>query len=322
MEQRGDGSSLYFVICPRCETLSSVEESVCPFCGADRHGAVLTRGAETALRAVEAARGVTRNIHERGELVPVRWPARVRDYEPRLPAPASQASSAAVLETERASNSILATVVMGAAVLVACFLARAYFDQQGSTPRAGTLPVAVAGTVSPAPTKTDVTLSNIDSADRIVDGASRSAPHPSVESASPFIPVKASSKENARQRVVPERSIEKKNSTSSSRQTLRTTSKTTSKTASKTASVPASKPVSKSAAACPHKSDRACAEAKKSYASKTEPKQRQTRAASHTAPVAQTKAGAKEFQKVAAIAPPVKPAMTADDSWRPSKKKN
>ncbi len=309
MEQRGDGS-LYFVICPRCETLSSVEESVCPFCGADRHGAVLTRGAETALRAVEAARGVTRQFAPQGEVARVRWPARSRTYEARLPAPAraSIANGAAVLATGRPSHSILATVVMAAVVLGACFLARAYFEQHGSTPRAGTLPVAVAGTVRPIETKAaPIAAINIDSADRIVDGPLRSAARPSAEAASPLIPVTASSKDSTRQSVIPERSIAKKPSTHGAKQSVKTSK---------------AKPVSKSASACSRKSERACAEAAKGRVSRTEPKQRQTRAAPPAGPVARAKTDTKEFQKVAAIAPAVKPAMTADDSWRPSKKKN
>ncbi|SAK83106.1 hypothetical protein AWB76_05705 [Caballeronia temeraria] len=313
MEQRGDGSSLYFVICPRCETLSAVEESVCPFCGADRHGAVLTRGAGTALRAVEAARGVTRHFQTREEPPRLRWFSRPSIYEPRLPAAVS--SNTAVLETERSSHSILATVAMGTVVLIACFLARAYVEQRGSTPRAASLPVAVAGavagTVGTAAAKAPATVVNLDSADRIAEGSSHSVQRPS-----PVIPVAASSTDSTRQNVVAERSVEKKEPTPSTKRTLKTASKRISKDVSKTASKNVSKPTSKSATACSHKSDRKCVEATKGHPSKKAPNQQQTR----TEPASRTKSGTKDFQKIAAIAPPVKPAMTADGSWRPSKK--
>lgn len=44
MDQREELRSLYSVVCPRCETVSQADDLLCPYCGADRHGAVLTRG--------------------------------------------------------------------------------------------------------------------------------------------------------------------------------------------------------------------------------------------------------------------------------------
>ncbi|WP_321798142.1 hypothetical protein [Caballeronia sp. J97] len=281
---------------------------------------MLTKGAETALRAVEAARGVTRHFQEPHEVARVRWFVRPRTYEARLPAPASVSSSAAVLDTQRSSHSILATVAMAAVVLGACFIARAYFEQRASTPRAAALPVAVAGTVGLAAPKVAEAAPNIDSADRIVDGSTRAASYPSVQSASPLIPVTASGNDGAHQSGVVERSVDKKDATPGATRALKTTSKPASKPALKSASKTASKPAPKSAA-CPHKSNRACVERAPHHASKPDPKPRQTRAAPRAAPGTRPKTDAKEFQKVTAIAQPVKPAMTADDSWRPSKKK-
>ena len=44
MDQREALRSLYSVVCPHCESVSQADEPLCPYCGADRHGAVLTRG--------------------------------------------------------------------------------------------------------------------------------------------------------------------------------------------------------------------------------------------------------------------------------------
>jgi hypothetical protein len=44
MDQREELWSAYFVVCPRCESVSQADDVSCPYCGADRHGAVLTRG--------------------------------------------------------------------------------------------------------------------------------------------------------------------------------------------------------------------------------------------------------------------------------------
>ena len=309
MDQRAGCSSLYLVICPRCESLSSVEESVCPFCGADRHGAVLTKGAETSLRAVEAARGVTRHFQAQDEVARVRWTVRPRRREPRLPAPASaSASAAAVMEPHRASNSILATVAMGGIVIGACFLIRAYFDQHSSMPRAGTLPVAVVGSVGQAAPKADVPPQ------RIVEAPSRASTNPPVETASPLIAVAASSDDHTREAVVSERPVAAKPSATR----VQHSSKASSKTVSKAVSKVASKPV----AACAHKTGRACTEQPQRRVASAEPKHRQANKSPNPPPVARAKTGTKEFQKVAAIPSPVKPAMTADGSWKPGKAKN
>ncbi|KND55752.1 hypothetical protein BPUN_1917 [Candidatus Paraburkholderia kirkii] len=47
--------SLDSVICHRCNTLSRAEEDTCPFCGADRQGAIFTSAAEVAATAAAAA---------------------------------------------------------------------------------------------------------------------------------------------------------------------------------------------------------------------------------------------------------------------------
>lgn len=44
MDQREALRSLYSVVCPHCESVSQADEPLCPYCGADRHGAVLARG--------------------------------------------------------------------------------------------------------------------------------------------------------------------------------------------------------------------------------------------------------------------------------------
>lgn len=297
MDQRGGGSPLYSVICPRCETLSSVDEPACPFCGADRHGAVLTKGAETAVRAVEAARGVTRHFRDFGALRRVERIKRPRDYEARLPAP--EAGGAAVLDTQRVSNSVLATVVMGAVVIGACFLIRAYFEQHTSTLRASALPVAVAGAVRTAPPKIEAP------ADKLVESrpAAVVTQTPAV-AASPLIAVAASSKDSVSEKVIPAHSAEKKKAPVARAQRTQ-------------------KVAARPAAVCSHKSDRSCAKStQRVAAAKAEPKQKQASKPPRHAEVARAKPATKEIQKVAAIPAPTKPAMVYDGTWKPSTKKN
>ncbi|WP_106856661.1 hypothetical protein [Caballeronia novacaledonica] len=231
----------------------------------------MKKDAETTSRAVEAARGW--------------WGRRPRLREPRLSAPAS--GGAAVLESDRISNSILTTVAMGGVVLGACFLIRAYIEQHPSTPRAGALPVAVAGSVGEQ---------------------ARAATKSSVEKASPVMTVAASSENrDTRPVVVPERPVAAKPPATRAQDSSKATSKA------------ASKP----AAACAHKTSRACAVQPQRRVAAAEPKRRQTSKSSKTPPVAQAKTtSTKDFQKVAAIPAPVKPAMTADGSWKPSRSKN
>jgi hypothetical protein len=297
-DQRASNSSPYSVICPRCETLSSVEESACPFCGADRHGAVLTRGAETAVRAVEAARGVTRRFREYGEAGRAeKRLGRLEGNEPRLPAPA-----ATLDDRQRTSNSVLATVAMAGVVLGICVIARAYFENREPLTRAVAMPVAVAGAVREAPPPA------IEAADRLVETRPADAARPAADKPSPVIPVVASSKDSTRQAVVAERPVAKKGAAPRAQTSHK--------------AVAAKAPGSRTAASCNQKSDRACAKTAQRNASKAAPKQQKT--ASKPQPqrqeAARSKPGAKDFQKVAAIPAPVKPAMTADGSWKPGKK--
>lgn len=46
MDEQEELRSLYSVICPRCQSVSQAGDIACPYCGADRHGAVLTRADE------------------------------------------------------------------------------------------------------------------------------------------------------------------------------------------------------------------------------------------------------------------------------------
>ena len=301
VDSRRQSSSPYSVICPRCETVSSVEEAACPYCGADRHGAVMTRGADTAVRAVAAARGVTRQFHESAEPRRVRWLPRVGRAEPQLPAHAAANGAAVALDgPHRVSNSVWATTVMAGVVLCACFLARTYFEQHPATPRAQAVPVAAAGTIGQPAAKIEV-------AERIVESRPADVAQPPVNAPSPVIPVVASSNDSTPQVVIAESPTVKKNAASGARTSHRAVAKAAA--ASKTAS--ASKPnVSKTAA-----------RSTQHLASKTERKQEaQTRKPPQHTELARTKPAAKEFQKVKAVSAPVKPAMTADGSWKPSRR--
>ncbi|SAL82279.1 hypothetical protein AWB74_06214 [Caballeronia arvi] len=60
MDQREEWRSLYSVVCPRCESLSQADDLPCPYCGADRHGAVLTRADASLLEIDEAVRAMVR----------------------------------------------------------------------------------------------------------------------------------------------------------------------------------------------------------------------------------------------------------------------
>lgn len=60
MDQREELRSLYCVVCPRCESVSPADDLSCPYCGADRHGAVLTRAQASLLGIDEAARALVR----------------------------------------------------------------------------------------------------------------------------------------------------------------------------------------------------------------------------------------------------------------------
>ncbi|WP_143746508.1 hypothetical protein [Caballeronia catudaia] len=257
---------------------------------------MLTRGAETAVRAVVAARGVTRRFHDYGEADRVEKKlSHIEGREPRLSAPAT---AHALEQPQRTSNSMLATVAMAGVVLGACVLARAYFENHGSTARAAAVPVAVAGPVSEAAPKIGV-------AARTVEGRAPDAARPPADTASPLIPVVASSKESTPQAAVHERPAAKKN--------VAPRTQASHKVAPKAAP--------KAAATCSQKSDRACAKSSQRQASKTEPKPQQTsKPQARRQEVAKGKSGTKDFQKVAAIPAPVKPAMTADGSWKPSRK--
>ncbi|WP_250517611.1 hypothetical protein [Caballeronia sp. INDeC2] len=193
---------------------------------------------------------------------------------------------------------------MGAVVIGACFLIRAYFEQHPSTPRAGALPVAVAGSVAlAAPKKVDVPPQ------RVVEAPPPPPPpaNPSVETASPIMAVAASSEDHDTRKVVaPERSVVKKRPAARAQHTSKA----------------AIKPASKQAAACTHKTSRACNEPPQRRVTVAETKHRRSNKAPNPAPVARAKTGTREFQKVSAIPSPVKPAMTADGSWKPSKTKN
>ncbi|SPB18011.1 hypothetical protein NOV72_05210 [Caballeronia novacaledonica] len=67
MDQREELRSLYSVVCPRCETVSQADDLSCPYCGADRHGAVLTRGHASLLDVGidDAARAMVRAASSR-----------------------------------------------------------------------------------------------------------------------------------------------------------------------------------------------------------------------------------------------------------------
>ncbi len=60
MDQREEWRSLYCVVCPRCESVSPADDLSCPYCGADRHGAVLTRTRASLFEFDEAARAMVR----------------------------------------------------------------------------------------------------------------------------------------------------------------------------------------------------------------------------------------------------------------------
>jgi hypothetical protein len=53
-EHREDERPRYAVLCPRCETISNAADQFCPYCGADRHGAVITRTDSSLLEAGDA----------------------------------------------------------------------------------------------------------------------------------------------------------------------------------------------------------------------------------------------------------------------------
>ncbi|MFM0523076.1 MULTISPECIES: hypothetical protein [Caballeronia] len=267
------------------------------------------------MRAVEAARGVTRHFQEPSEVARVRWSVRPRRREPRLPAPATAAGTV-VIEPQRASNSILATVAMGGVVISACFLIRAYFEQHPSTARAAGLPVAVAGSVGQQnPPKVDV------APQRIVEATHRGPANSSAETPSPLMAVAASSEvHDTPPVVVPERPVAAKHPASRAQHAVKAATKTVSKADSKAVSKVASK--AKPTAACAHKAGRACTEPPQRRVASAEPKNRQAAKSPSPAPVARTKTAPKEFQKVAAIPAPVKPAMTTDGSWKPGKTKN
>jgi hypothetical protein len=67
MDQREEWRSLYSVVCPRCESISEADDLSCPYCGADRHGAVLTRARADASLAVidDALRAMVRAASSR-----------------------------------------------------------------------------------------------------------------------------------------------------------------------------------------------------------------------------------------------------------------
>ncbi|VXC67939.1 conserved hypothetical protein [Burkholderia sp. 8Y] len=60
MDQREELRSLYCVVCPRCESVSQADDISCPYCGADRQGAVLTRTQASLFGIDEATRAMVR----------------------------------------------------------------------------------------------------------------------------------------------------------------------------------------------------------------------------------------------------------------------
>lgn len=67
MDQQEELRSLYSVICPRCQSVSQAGDIACPYCGADRHGAVLTRADEPLVSPERIAKAVMPSFEAIGD---------------------------------------------------------------------------------------------------------------------------------------------------------------------------------------------------------------------------------------------------------------
>jgi hypothetical protein len=78
-EHREDERPRYAVLCPRCETISNAADQFCPYCGADRHGAVITRTNLSLLEAGEAGRTGTFKASHRSQALISEMPSSHRE---------------------------------------------------------------------------------------------------------------------------------------------------------------------------------------------------------------------------------------------------
>jgi hypothetical protein len=290
MDQRGTSLSLYSVICPRCETVSPMDQPACPYCGADRHGAVLTKGAATAVRAVEAARAVLHHAYERGELTPIE-PIRPMQRDALLPVTARPLGLPA--SGRRIHPVLIAGVIAGVALGVVSWI-RA--DLERASPRARLQTVSAAGEIhkaqpaalvapnTPEPaaqTRVFATLPPMTASPSLSCCANPPENVAAPEKAAKPAPEARKRSSNVHARVKQKGKTVVAQS-SSNRQKVRET-------------------------ACTSKNARHCASKEKTLSK---------RQANRTAN------DANAFQQVNAPPAPIKPAMTSDGSWKPSKKTN
>ncbi|KIG10760.1 hypothetical protein AWB72_03562 [Caballeronia concitans] len=143
MDQHDELRSLYSVICPRCQSISPADDIACPYCGADRHGATLTRADESA--------AVLRESSSSGH------GAQMEGYEPDRRAPTMEASSPSFLAlarvlSPRPNRAILLAVsvcfVAGAYALMHATLNNGARSQHTGVSAVGT--VGLAAPISPA----------------------------------------------------------------------------------------------------------------------------------------------------------------------------
>jgi hypothetical protein len=354
MDQRGTSLSLYSVICPRCETVSPMDQPACPYCGADRHGAVLTKGAGTAVRAVEAARAVLHHAYERGELTPVE-PLRPMQHDAHLPVPARALGLATIVPprpapVRKVHPALIAGVIAGVALGVVSWI-RADLDR--ATPRSRLETVSAAGEVhkaqptalvaakAPEPaaqnrffvTALPTTASLFNGATPISSWSSLSLPFACCAAPVAFAPdtrnvsasrpsppaTNAATQENAGTiKPAPEArkpSVARRESSAVHARVRQKNKAVVAQSSSNRQKV--------HEGACTSKNARRCADPAPRRASKEkekEPNKRQAaRVAKRDAPA---KSDANAFQQVNAPPAPIKPAMTSDDSWKPSKKTN
>jgi hypothetical protein len=317
VNQRGTSLSLYSVICPRCETVSPMDQPACPYCGADRHGAVMTKGAETAVRAVEAARAVLRHAYERGEIARAE-PIRAYETDARLPVLARPLGLAMIVPEppapeRRLHPAAIAGVLAGMALAVFAWIRS---DLDRAAPRARLAAVSAAGEIGKVAEKAPPTryfAMTLPTGAMTCCGVAPIAPFSGASSAkespSPVKSVDLAEKPPAVKVDEVRRSISKPNSRIKHKD-----ARIVVKTVSKRQKV----------AACSAKGTKVCAEHAPRHASAEKaPAKRQTvRSAQRNTPAARAKPDPSTFQRVIAPPKPVKPAMTSDDSWKPSRKVN
>ncbi|SAK50913.1 hypothetical protein AWB79_01696 [Caballeronia hypogeia] len=166
MNRPENSLSLDSVICRRCNAVSGAGESTCPFCGADREGAIFTARADTPAHAANDDYATTPN---QLDVRRSNWLTRRvrRKMLTSYPGMAEPDNSAPASPRRPARSGIAVLVGMMFAVLAAGVYL--YVDSDDDDPTAGRLAVSAAGAVRDGPASADTPETNAVTARPSID---------------------------------------------------------------------------------------------------------------------------------------------------------